>query len=155
MIEGTDFAVAHLSDLHWPATLALPEAGFRLFIAADSKRFSAAEIAAFATAALDRRMVYACHWGPGCERFHQIVSSLISADDAGPRRYAGPGPDDVIMTTWLERESLEEALEFFSNYAIPTDAFLAGSDFHLVLCIGDESWAARARQFLSAAEFFN
>jgi len=154
MVAGRDFAVVELTSLIWPPSLSLPATRFRLLVAADMREAEDSAIAQFASAALSAGMVYFCAWGPECERFHDIVDSVLENDDKGARRYAGPRSDDVVMTTWHDDESLEEALDFFAICAVPTDGLTPDSNFRLVMCVDNPGWAATAAQFLRSAEFF-
>jgi hypothetical protein len=94
------------------------------------------------------------HGGRGCERFHDIVDDVILADDLGEPRFVGPRAGHVIMTTWQARDTLEEALDFFAESAVPTDGFTPDSDFRLVICVNNLEWATAASRFLQTAEFF-
>lgn len=141
--------VVDIPDLSWPSSLKLPTKRFRLLIAADSLVTPAASIVAFAASALNAGMVYCCAWGKGCERFHDIVDECVSEDSLGARRFAGPSENDLVMTTWHDDESLEEALHFFVYCAVPTDGFAEDSDFHLVICVGHPAWSATAKAYLN------
>ncbi len=154
MADGHQFAVIGLEHLAWPESLRLPGPRFRLFVAADTSRAEVGEISRFAEAALAAGMVYLCAWGPGCGRFHDIVDEVL-ADDAvsDARRFTPPTDHDVVMTTWHEHESLEEALDFLATLALPTEGYLAGSGYRLVICVGRADWAATARRFMSDAPF--
>ena len=99
-------------------------------------------------------MVYFCSWGRDCERFHDIVDGVIVEDDVTERKFRGPTADDVVMTTWHEHVSLEEALDFFATCAVPTDGLASDSGFRLVICVGNPDWAAAASRFLQSANFF-
>jgi hypothetical protein len=134
------FAVAEISDLIWPPALKVPSKRFRLLVAADTSKLSTDLISEFALAALEHGMVYFCSWGPGCERFHDIVDEVVVADDLTQQKFSGSKPGDVIMTTSHDDESLEEALEFLP-FAIPTEGFLPDSDFRLVICLNNPAWA--------------
>ena len=154
MIETKEFAVIELKELIWPSELHLPSKRFRLFVAADTQKLSVGAISDFAEAALRNGMVYLCTWGVGCERLHDIVDEVLVEDDLGPGMFRGPSSSDTIMTTWHARDSLEEALDFLATCAYPSDGFVEGSDYRLVLSVGHADWASRAREFLSAATFF-
>jgi hypothetical protein len=153
MAEGKRFAVIQLPELKWTTLLQLPSSRFRLFVAADSSDTSAGAISEFASAALSRGMVYFCAWGPDCERFHDIVDEVKVMDDIGERRFVGPTASDSVLTTW-HNETLEEALDFFANCAIPTDGFTVDSAFRLVICVGNHDWTETATRFLQSTEFF-
>jgi hypothetical protein len=153
MAEEKRFAVIQMPELKWPTSIPSQCRRFRLFVAADIGDVSVEAISEFASAALSRGMVYFCAWGRDCERLHDIVDDAIAADDLGERRFVGPTPNDVVMTTWHKDESLEEALDFFSISAVPTDGFAANSNFRLAICVGNPEWARTATRVLQSTEF--
>jgi len=154
MQEGIDFAVVEVSELVWPASLNLPSKRFRLLIAADTANCTVDVISEFAESALIKGMVYFCAWGSGCSRFHDIVDEVIVGDELGAHRFAPPSSEDVIMTTWHDDESLEEALDFFTTCAFPTDGYAEHSGYRVVICLANSEWASTARKFLREADFF-
>ena|ERR1700675_4601774 len=154
MDNEKQFAVINLGELRWPPALQLPSVRFRLFVAADVDEVSTQAISDFAFSALRRGMVYFCSWGRGCERFHDIVDEAVLEDDMGERKFVGPRAGDVVMTTWHDRDSLEEALDFFARFAVPTDGLSPDSDFRLVICVNNPGWATAASRFLQTAKFF-
>ncbi len=155
MAQEKRFAVIQLPELKWPTSIELSGGRFRLFVAADISHISADVVSQFAAAALARGMVYFCAWGRDCERFHDIVDEVVVEDDVlGKRRFVGPTAKDAVMTTWHDDESLEEALEFFINSALPTQGFAADSSFRLVICIRHPDWADAATRMLQSTEFF-
>ncbi|HEY5029677.1 MAG TPA: hypothetical protein VIK39_14800 [Candidatus Angelobacter sp.] len=81
------------------------------------------------------------------------MDEVVVEDDLGDRRFAAPTAKDVVMTTWHDDETLEEALEFFATSAVPTDGYAANSGYRLVMCVGNPEWAMVARRFLKAAKF--
>jgi hypothetical protein len=149
--QSKRFAVVEVPDLIWPPALAIPTKRFLLLVVADTSNVSADALSHFAATALERGMVYFCSWGQGCERFHDIVDEIVVDDDLGPRRFSGSKPGDVIMTTWHNDESLEEALEFLA-VANPTEGFEPDSDFRLVICVGNPDWVEQANRFLRSVE---
>ena len=62
--------------------------------------------------ALRSGMVYFCAWGPGCERFHDIVDEVVVEDQMGERIFVGNNESDTIMTTWHDDEPLHEVSIF-------------------------------------------
>lgn len=154
MIPEEEFAVIEISELKWPRAIPVPSSRFRLLVAADTSALTSSMISDFAKAALSAGMVYFCAWGDGCERFHDIMDEIVVEDDLGQRRFAGPTPDDTIMTTWHSNDTLEEALDFLATCAYPTDGFSTNSNFRLVICVDNKEWAATARGFLKSADFF-
>ena len=147
MAEEAPFSVLQVNALIWPASLQLPVKHFRLFVAADTTKGTTDEISRFAEDALSRGMVYFCAWGPGCERFHDIVDEV----GLGARNFAAPTSEDVVMTTWHEHEPLEEALDFFTTAAVPAEAYAVDSHYWVVICVGNPEWASIATSILKAA----
>jgi hypothetical protein len=150
MGEQKRFTVVELPDLKWPTSLQLPSRRFGLFVAADSRDSSVDAVSEFVLTALQQGMVYCCVWGPGCERFHDIIDDIVVEDGLSERRFVGATPNDVIMTTWHANESLEEALEFFGTSALPTEGFVADSDFRVVACISNPECAVTASRVLQS-----
>jgi hypothetical protein len=138
--------IAELTSLRWPLSLEIPSKRFRLLVAADMTDIPVDLIREFAHAALERGMVYFCAWGPGCERFHDILDELVVADDIGERQFAGPNDQDTIMTAWHDDETLDEALDFFVNMSHPTDGFESESDYWLAICLDNPEWAATSKR---------
>ena len=117
MTEEHRFSIVTPTQVAWPDSLRIPLSRFRLFVAADTSHSSVEEISAFAEGALIAGMVYFCAWGPGCERFHDIVDEIIADDRvSGRNRFLPPTSDDVVMTTWHAHETLEEALDYFATW---------------------------------------
>jgi len=144
------FTVIDLPELNWPASLKVPKNRFGLFIAADTLETPADSICAFAIAALHAGMVYFSAWGRGCERFHDVVDECLAEPGLN---VVGTTANDVVMTTWHDKDSLDEALNFFATCTVPTDGFSEDSDLGLVVCVGHPEWAASARRFLRAEDF--
>jgi hypothetical protein len=148
------FAIIQLPELKWPASLQLSSSRFRLLVAADTTDVSVGAISEFASSALSRGMVYFCAWGRDCERFHDIVDDVLVKDDLNERRFVGPEAADVVMTTWHENDTLEEALDFFTACALPTDGFVRDSSFRLVISVGNPDWTGTATRVLQSTKFF-
>jgi low affinity Fe/Cu permease len=154
MADEKQFAVIQLPELKWPTSNPLPAGRFRLFVAADISDVSVHAISEFASAALSQGMVYFSAWGRDCERLHDIIDEVIVEDEIGEHRFVGPTANDVVMTTWHEDETLEEALDFFTTSAIPTNGFAVNSSFRLVICIGNPDWAETATRVLKSTASF-
>jgi hypothetical protein len=148
------FTVVDLPELKWPSSLQLSSRHFRLLVAADIEKVPAKVVSEFASEALSKGMVYFCAWGPGCSRFHDIVDEEIVADEIGERRFVGPNKSDIVITTWHEDDTLEEALDFLATCAYPTDGFASDSELRLVICVRNSGWSRTSREFLESAEFF-
>ena len=154
MADESQFTVLNIHSLRWPEHLEIPSPRFRLFVAADTTLASVEEISRFSEAALERGMVYFCGWGPDCGRFHDIVDEVTVEDEtSGSDRFTPPTPNDVVMTTWHDDETLEEALAFFATCAFPSDSYAEHSSYRVVICVGHTEWAEAARKFLKEAPF--
>jgi hypothetical protein len=154
MADEKRFAVIELPELKWPTSRPLPSGRFRLFVAADISDVSVDAISEFASAALSQGMVYFSAWGRDCERFHDIVDEVIVEDEIGEHRFVGPTANDAVITTWHKNESLEEALDFFTTSAVPTNGFAANSRFRLAICVGNPDWTETATRVLQSTESF-
>ena len=146
------FSVVHLDSLKWPADIQIPNGRFRLFVAADVTGLSTELMSEFADAALQNGMVYFCAWGPGCERFHDIVDEVVVEDEIGERIFVGKNESDTIMTTWHNDESLDEALAFFANLTCPTTGFERNSNFWVAVSVTNAGWACELQRCLEEAK---
>lgn len=147
------FSVIEAATLSWPFSIHIPSRRFRLFVAADVTGYTTDVISEFTLAALKSGMVYFCAWGPDCGRFHDIVDEVILGDDLEERLFVPPNADDHIMTTWHEQDRLDEALDFFINWAKPVGDYQLDSDYWVAICVNNPEWAAVTRRQLGQAEF--
>ncbi len=58
------------------------------------------------------------------------------------------GLDDVVMTTWHSKDTLDEALEFFAECASPTDGYSDGCRDYIVAC--EPYYVERVRAFFAS-----
>jgi hypothetical protein len=145
------FSVVQVDSLRWPADIQIPNGRFRLFVAADVTGLSTKLISEFAVAALKSGMVYFCAWGPGCERFHDIVDEVVVEDQIGERIFVGKNESDTIMTTWHDDEPLDEALDFFAKLTCPTMGFETNSNFWVAVSLTNAEWACEIQRRLEKA----
>jgi hypothetical protein len=153
MAINEPFCVIESEMLLWPSGVEIPHGRFRLFVAADATHISTETISEFARSALTNGMVYFCAWGQGCERFHDIVDEIIVADGIGEQLFVRPNKGDVIMTTWHDDETLEDALDYFINSARPTDGFEPHSEYWVAICLTNHVWRADIQRRLEATDF--
>ena len=146
------YVVVELASLNWPSATRIPSRRFRLFVAANTTSSTTEAIGQFANAALKAGMVYFSAWGPGCERFHDLVDEVIVADNIASRLFTGPNKTDTIMTTWHQHETLDEACDFFINLGAPTAGFEADSYYWVAICVNNSQWAATMRRKLELAD---
>ena len=116
-----------------------------LFIAMDARLMSVDEISNIANWALDQGAVYVCVWGPDCEQVHDIIDEVLV--DRNP----DPTDEDVIMTTWHDDETLEEALWFAVNSAFPAGAYTETCKTLVAVAVGSEDWGSEIAKKLSGS----
>jgi hypothetical protein len=140
-IHGRDLYLLELRAWEdWPRELHLPSERFCLLVVGNARGEAQQAIATFASEALAAGCVYACAWGPGCELVHDTFDARFNEIE-----YSG-GP--VVMTTWHEDESLEQALTFLMRDAWPSDPWIASCRASVVAVIGNDHWAADVRRLI-------
>lgn len=84
----------------------------------DVAALDAAPITDLASRLLRTGAGYVCTWGAGCERTHDFVDweKVAREIDGIPPPEGAP---DLVMTTWHDKDSLDEALDFVFEGAIP------------------------------------
>jgi len=130
---------------------------FGLLLAMDARQIDSRKISDLADKILGAGLVYLCAWGPDCERVHDLF------DERYLTRELGPGPwidqketskwDDVVMTTWHDDESLEEALWFFVHSAVPTASYRQACTDWVVAVLGNAEWEQEIRSKITKVAF--
>jgi hypothetical protein len=109
-------------------------ANFGLFVALNANEIADDKILQSAKKLLSIGLACLCTWGPDCERVHDlfdVAARGINSELSG---------DDVIMTTWHSRESLEDALWFFVHAAIVTGKFEKTCKDWIIAPIANPEW---------------
>ena len=114
-----------------------------LFIAMDARPMSTNEISDIANWALDQGAVYVSAWGPDCERVHDIIDEVLV--DRNP----GETDEDVIMTTWHDDETLEEALWFAVNSAFAVGNYEQTCMTLVTVTVANQDWGSQIAKTLS------
>jgi hypothetical protein len=132
------FMVELATPTELPSNIRVNSKCFGALIAWDARGVSATDVEVLLRPLIDGGCVYFVCWGPDCERVHD------TADECDP--YANT--NSVIMTTWHNDESLDDAIWYFLNTMFPDPAF--EEDFHssLAITIGSPSWASAVRAAL-------
>lgn len=117
-----------------------------LFLAVDGTVLADEQLFSLVGWVMDQSAVYVCVWGPGCERVHDVIDEAIIELDQTET------DETVIMTTWHDDETLEEALWFALNDAIPASAYSASCSVVIAVSIGSEQWGTRISAYLSNPE---
>ncbi len=120
-----------------PADIVVGSRYFVSLIVCDADAIPSEENAKCAQALLRAGCVYFCCWGPGCERVHDIVDGQYLIESG----YSVREDESVVMTTWHDDVSLEEAAWFAINVAFPDDRFFDECKAVVAVCIGSAEWA--------------
>jgi hypothetical protein len=127
--------------------LAVPHGSrFVCLLAWDATGFDDDLITGVARTLLEAGCVYACFWGLDCRRVHDLFDRVAWT-------LPMPGPHDVIMTTWHQRDSLREAVWFALNTAHPTVGFSEGWERVLLITVGSSAWASEVRTLVQTPDF--
>jgi hypothetical protein len=127
----------HLPDLE------LPSPYFGAFLVCNADLTADAVIVELAHSLLRQGLVYLCVWGMDCERVHDLFDGVIVELDPCET------DESVRMTTWLDDESLDEALWHFLYVAFPADHYWDNCKAELVIVAGDERMASQIRARLT------
>lgn len=109
-------------------TIDITSKHFACFLCWDSRDIDSNEIETVAEILLRSGCVYFCTWGSGSARAHDIIDKVIIGKNMEE--------ESVIMTTWHEDESLDEALWFFLNNTLPDDKYIASCRAGVAISIG-------------------
>jgi hypothetical protein len=111
-----------------------------LLVAGNAQGDDQQAIRTFASKAIAAGCVYACAWGQGCELVHDTFDSTFNEmENSG-------GP--VVMTTWHEDESLEQALNFLMRDAWPSDIWIGSCRASVVAVIANDGWTGEVRRLV-------
>jgi len=124
-----------------PAGIVVGSPYFVSLLVCDATAVPSDELARCARSLLKAGCVYFCCWGAGCERVHDIVDEQYLIDSG----YSVNDDKSVIMTTWHDDESLEEAAWFALNVAFPDDRYFDDCRAVVALSIGDPAYAEGIR----------
>jgi hypothetical protein len=128
-----------------PAEIVVGSRYFVSLMVCDASNTPPEEIAACARALLKAGCVYFCCWGPNCERVHDIVDEQYLIESG----YSVNDDDSIIMTTWHNDESLEEAAWFAINVAFPDDRFFEECKAIVAVCVDNATWSEALKHAFS------
>jgi len=115
------------------SNLNVPARHFVCLLVWDSEQESVDEISQVAQVLLGSGGVYFCTWGEGCEKVHDIIDEVSNAADPGP------ADDSVVMTTWHDDETLDEALWFFLRCTHPDQPYEDSCGAAVAVLIGNDA----------------
>lgn len=123
---------------------------FILFVACDFSKYTIDELSSFAEKMLDEGAVSISTWGKNCEKMHDIFDeTLIYRKEVEKLGFPH------IVTTWHEKDSLDEALWFALNTAFAVEEYEETCKSTLIAAVGNEDWNKLLRFRLSDIESFN
>jgi len=119
----------------FPDSISIPSQKFAVFLALNAAELDHTIISGIILPLLRAGAVYFCCYGPDCGRVHdiideEIVMSTLDQEDDG----------SVIMTTWHDDETLEDALWFFVMNSYPDDKYFDACRAGVAISIGNPSW---------------
>ena len=127
-----------------PALIHPSDAHFVLFLAIDGRHVDTEIIYSVSEKLLDQGMVYACVWGPDCEKIHDAIDRVII------QRNLDETDKNVVITTWHAEDPISEAVWFFLNCAWPADDYVNTCADWVAAVIGNPTWEAEVRAKLLA-----
>lgn len=116
---------------------------FTLLLAWDAGATTNEEMASLFQPVADRGLAYFCAWGNRCEDVHDAVDRCVI-----PRESQGGPLNYVTMTTWHDKESLEDAAWFFNEVAIPSEPHVLADFERYAVTIGNPEWGMRIEKSL-------
>lgn len=115
---------------------------FVLFLAIDGREVYTETICSVSEKLLDQGMVYACVWGPDCERIHDTI------DEVRIQQNPNETNKNVAITTWHDEDSLSDAVWFFLNCAWPAEDYVHSCSDWVAAVIENPAWEAEVRETL-------
>ncbi len=112
----------------------LPSGTFTCLLVWDSEDEPVQTVISLTKALLQAGCVYACTWGTGCERVHDVFDETLVEMEIDGEMPADDG--HLVMTTWHSKESLGDALFFLLVCATPCEAYEESCATTLVITIG-------------------
>ncbi|MGH9588503.1 MAG: DUF7684 family protein, partial [Acidobacteriaceae bacterium] len=106
------------------------------FLAIDATTIPDETIRSAAKFLVERGLAYFCAWGPDCERVHDLLDQERMREEPEGR---------CVITTWHAKESLSQALSFFSNCVEPDDGFIANCKDWVALSVSNKAWLHQVR----------
>jgi hypothetical protein len=110
---------------------------FTMLLAWDARESDIREFEPVALALVQLGLCYFCSWGENCELVHDVVDMCVVQ-----REIELGEADFLLMTTWHNKESLEEAFEFFQDLALPAETHIWPKFGRYAVAIGNPAWEA-------------
>ena len=140
-----NFYLLSVNDISELPPLVHPSSrNFGLLVAMDATEVDPDVIAVAATALIRGGLAYVCCWGPDCEAVHDIFE-LAEVGLSINKELKHPDPDDVVMSTWHEKDTLQQAVGFFGKNAWPSGSFETTTHDWFAVSVGHPEWEAIIR----------
>jgi hypothetical protein len=133
--------VSALPDL--AGALDLPSQHFIALVACDAALASVDEMSEASAWLLTQGAVVIATWGPGCERFHDII------DETGLDINPAETDETVVLTTWHDADSLAEAVWFVVNTIAPAPAYQGTCNTVVGISVGNTAWQTEIEDWLA------
>ena len=138
----TFFGISVSSLADWPGVLTLASRYFVCLVVLGAPPETNQEVTRWAGMALGQGLVYACVWGPGCEAVHDGIDWELAALPDQERR-------SQVMTTWHDRDTLEEAANYFMVDAQPAPGYRPECSSWLVVEVARSGATLGARRLIA------
>lgn len=115
----------------------LPSVNFVTLLIADFESLDGQELGGWTAELVRLGCRYFCAWGKGCEMAHEVFDEECSIFD--------PEVESVIMTTDHGNETLEEAIWFALNVAVPASPYDQNWNGILGISINDPDSTGKLR----------
>jgi hypothetical protein len=139
--ETKAILIGSLSEL--ASATARREQHLTLFLAMDATDLGNDQIRKALSPLIERDLKYFCAWGPGCERVHDIADSIRDEDRSGAQE------NELLMTTWHQDETLDEALDFFTLCAVPVNSAVYKGFDRVAVSVANTVWYNEMTEALS------
>jgi hypothetical protein len=100
-----------------------------VLLGCDARALRDVDILAALRQMFEQGIVYLCCWGSDCERVHDLADQL-TLHQLG---------DDLVLTTWHDDESLDEAIWFLIHCAEPANEKVHSKCDQVVAIVNDEN----------------
>ena len=134
-------SVASLADI-FPLP-ARKDSHYQLFLAMDGHNEIVGDLGNIPKQLIEEGLAYLCSWGPDCSRVHDIF------DEASVQIEIETGNDRLIMTTWHEDDTLDEALWFLVYCAVPDEILFASCRTSYIVSVANPEWTLEITKALS------
>jgi len=125
------------------AKLSIPTQSFTILLCADFRDACTEDVLYIAETFLGKGIKYFCAWGPDCQRAHDVFDEVIYQNNI----------DELIMTTWHDKESLEDTL-WFALYLANVAKEYSDDCCTIIVTVNNSLWKEKICKHLSDIDTF-